>query len=124
MGSTQIEKGNLVKAVIATSNQSVEGLKKNLESQGDMISTMVRDTRQNIETVVGRTGQSIEELFRQTSDRLEVQLTNLDEELQKELSKSLGSLGSQLSSLSAKFVDDYTPLTQKLKQVVSMAKGV
>ena len=45
-------------------------------------------------------------------------------ELQKELNDSLEMLGRQLASLSNKFVDDYTPLTEKLQKVVEISKKI
>jgi molecular chaperone GrpE (heat shock protein) len=45
----------------------------------------------------------------------------LDTGLQKELTKSLEALGRQLASLSEKFVADYTPLTDRLRDVVRLA---
>ena len=84
---------------------------------------MTGDLRREIETITARTGESIERMFQDTSKRMETQLVNLDEELSKELTKSLGSLGSQLTSLSSKFVEDYTPLTEKLKDVVNIASS-
>ena len=48
----------------------------------------------------------------------------LDEVLEAELTKSLNSLGSQLVTISEKFADDYTPLADKLKEVVTIVEGV
>jgi DNA anti-recombination protein RmuC len=47
----------------------------------------------------------------------------LDRGLQEELTKSLDTLGRQLASLSEKFVADYNPLTDKLREVVRLAAG-
>lgn len=46
----------------------------------------------------------------------------LDKELEKSLTDALTSLGRQLASLSEKFVQDYLPLTEKLREVVRLAK--
>lgn len=46
----------------------------------------------------------------------------LDTELEKALTDSLTSLGKQLASLSEKFVSDYTPLTDRLRELVRLAK--
>lgn len=48
----------------------------------------------------------------------------LDKGLEKELNRSLESLSHQLASLSAKFVDDYAPLTERLKEVLKIAESV
>jgi len=48
----------------------------------------------------------------------------LDKELEKSLTDSLTSLGKQLASLSEKFVQDYLPLTERLREVVRLAKNI
>jgi hypothetical protein len=52
------------------------------------------------------------------------QITVLDTALQNELTRALESLGSQLTSLSRRFVDDYSPLTAQLREVVQMASNL
>ena len=49
-------------------------------------------------------------------------VVNLDRTLQKELNESLEALGRQLASLSNRFVEDYSPLTEKLKKIVEISK--
>jgi DNA repair exonuclease SbcCD ATPase subunit len=53
---------------------------------------------------------------------LEQQITLLDKALQDELKKSIEKMGSMLTSLSMQFVNDYTPLTAQLREVVRMAE--
>jgi hypothetical protein len=48
----------------------------------------------------------------------------LDKALQTELNNALEGLSRQLASLSAKFVEDYTPLTDKLREVVQLSKKI
>jgi ribosomal 50S subunit-associated protein YjgA (DUF615 family) len=50
--------------------------------------------------------------------------SSLDESLQNELNRSLQALGNQLASLSKRFVDDYAPLTEKLREVVRLAESL
>lgn len=112
-----------VDQVITYSNKSVEELIKNIESQEKQLISMASDSRKNIETIAARTGESVTAMFQDTSNRIEKQLVSLDEQLSNELTKSLESLGSQLTSLSLKFVEDYTPLTERLKDVVNIARS-
>jgi DNA anti-recombination protein RmuC len=49
-------------------------------------------------------------------------VVTLDKGLQDELNKSLETLGRQLASLSEKFVSDYGPLTDRLREVVRLAE--
>ena len=55
---------------------------------------------------------------------VENQLQRFNKILDEELSKSLKNVGNQLSTLSEKFVDDYAILTDKLQEVMKMAKKV
>lgn len=54
-------------------------------------------------------------------DIIHQSVSDLDAGLQNELTKSLETLGRQLASLSEKFVSDYTPLTERLREVVRIA---
>jgi len=112
-----------VKEAISESNRSVANLQKSIQEQAERLESTAQTTNRNIETVMARAGQNIDNLFQDSSQRIENQLVNLDKQLSEELTKSLGSLGSQLASLSSKFVEDYTPLTQKLREVVQFARS-
>jgi len=59
-----------------------------------------------------------------TNDQLKKNFEILDKNLEVELQKSLVSLGQQLASLSEKFVQDYTPLTERLREVVNISRQV
>ncbi|MEX1056953.1 MAG: hypothetical protein WED11_04435, partial [Natronospirillum sp.] len=54
------------------------------------------------------------------SDR---QLKELDAALQSQLTTSLQTFGFQLTALSEKFVNDYTPLTERLQSLLQVANG-
>ncbi len=66
----------------------------------------------------------LEEISNKNATRITEQIGKLDEQLGEELKRSLESLGNQLASLSAQFVNDYTPLTRKLREIVELAKNV
>lgn len=59
----------------------------------------------------------------QSVDKIHQSVVALDTGLQEELTKSLETLGRQLASLSEKFVADYTPLTERLREVVRIASA-
>jgi len=48
----------------------------------------------------------------------------LDKGLQKELNDALEALAGQLAALSNRFVEDYLPLTERLREVVQMARKI
>ncbi len=57
-------------------------------------------------------------------ERLERQIIELDTSMEEELNKALRSFGLQLTALSEKFVEDYSPLTDKLQEVVHLAQSI
>jgi hypothetical protein len=69
--------------------------------------------------------EAVEGVTRQLADlgaKIKDQVSALEEGLEDALQKSLSSLGQQLTALSEAFVEDYTPLTQRLRQVLQMAQ--
>ena len=48
----------------------------------------------------------------------------MESTLDKQLTDSISELGNDLAALSEKFVDDYTPLTRSLRQVLTIAEGI
>lgn len=69
----------------------------------DSVNQSQNGLHQQVETLVARTGS---------------QLEALDKALEQELTKALTTFGYQLTSLSEKFVNDYAPLTDKLRALV------
>jgi len=58
------------------------------------------------------------------AEKVERQVSVLDDSMEEELNKALQSFGMQLTALSEKFVSDYSPLTQKLQNVVKLAEEI
>ena len=105
-------------------DSTFQGLKGTLEdqslaltNQAQQLETMVTDTNRRLNT-------ETERIFRESTAGMTQQIQLLDTALQEELTKSIESLGSQLASLSGKFVEDYSPLTDKLREVVQIANGL
>ena len=87
--------------------------KKQIQIFGEMLNKTVPEIQ-----------NKVNEQIASTNDQLKKSFDTLDKNLEAELEKALVGLGQQLASLSEKFVQDYTPLTERLKEVVNMSKGV
>lgn len=87
--------------------------KKQMQIFGDMLNKTVPEIQ-----------NKVNEQIASANDQLKKNFDTLDKNLEAELEKALIGLGQQLASLSEKFVQDYTPLTERLKEVVNMTKGV
>ncbi len=102
---------------IDNSQVSMERQREALTNQAQQLETMVTDTNRRLNT-------ETERIFRESTANVTQQIQLLDRALQEELTKSIESLGSQLASLSRRFVDDYQPLTDQLRNVVRIADGL
>jgi DNA anti-recombination protein RmuC len=85
------------------------------DSQAEMQKILV----QNAAAIHREMSSNLQQLSAQTKD----QVVTLDRALTQELEKSIRTLGEHLTSLSRRFVDDYAPLTESLRQVVQMARA-
>jgi hypothetical protein len=99
------------------------------ERNNQTMSKAVEETAASIDRVLEgaskASAKAAEEHQRQISQIVETskgQIDLLDAELADVLTKSLEALGQQLAALSEKFVNDYTPLTDRLREVVRMAE--
>ncbi len=66
--------------------------------------------------------QGFEHAVTESNEILGKQIAELDRQIQAEVQRVVEMMGSHLASLSNKFVEDYTPLTDRLREVVSMAE--
>ena len=87
--------------------------KKQIQSLGELLNKTVPELQIKINEQIASTNEQLKKNFE-----------TLDKNLEAELEKSIVGLGQQLASLSEKFVQDYTPLTERLREVVNMTKGV
>jgi hypothetical protein len=88
-----------------------------LQSSNAEMKTLLTDTiKQSQEDI----GNSLKEQVATVKEGV----ITLDKVMQKELNDAIESMGRQLASLSAKFVEDYTPLTDRLRDVVQMSRKV
>ena len=62
--------------------------------------------------------QHVEAMTNKTSAHMQM----LDESMEKELTQALQTFGYQLTALSEKFVNDYMPLTDRLREILSVAE--
>ena len=74
--------------------------------------------------ITTKTAQQITTLNEELAEELRNNVTNINRSLEVALNESLTSLGTQLATLSNKFVKDYEPLTERLKDIVNIARGI
>jgi len=109
------------------------GLADTLEQYNQRMETMLQTTTNSMQTTTEQLTSSLESGYNkafsaldqkiiQSMTQTDKQLAKLDAALEQELNRSLKTLGEQLGALSEKFVQDYSPLTERLRDVVNIAE--
>lgn len=109
-----------------------ETLRNEASSSHDTVQIMIADAAAASQKAAADTARTVAEALQRTTNdefariagSLDGQVKQLDDALQKELTNALALLGSQLASLSKKFVEDYTPLTDRLREIVQLTRRV
>lgn len=109
------------------------GLADNLEKYNNNMQSMLSQTTASmnkatqgltseLQTAYTTAFSELDSKIVQTLTQTDKQIAKLDAALEQELNKSLKTMGEQLAALSEKFVQDYSPLTERLHDVVNLAK--
>ncbi|MCY4514390.1 MAG: hypothetical protein OXC69_04545 [Candidatus Tectomicrobia bacterium] len=101
--------------------QAVDGA---LQSMQASLNTAMEQHGRSIEVATTEMQKQTTEAWRRTSEALENNFKNFDQQMQQELSRSIETLGRHLASLSEKFVEDYGPLTERLREIVQIGGRV
>ncbi len=111
--TAQIEKG------VRTNNDALGAALKSsaqtLQAHGSQLVSLLEET-------IASANKSLNAHIRQSTEDSKKQILALDAALEEELRKSIESLGRQLAALSQKFVQDYTPLTDRLRAVLQVGR--
>ncbi|HET9535393.1 MAG TPA: hypothetical protein VFP43_08635 [Mesorhizobium sp.] len=81
----------------------------------------IKNSFQTVNAAFGNINQDFNKQMGELAAKMKEQVAVLDAALAEEL-KKLESLGRQLAARAEKFVSDYGPLTDKLAQVVNLAR--
>lgn len=103
---------------------SQEELTKVLREGATSFKDTLGDIRRSLLEATQTTNQEVNAHIKQLSERTSEQIAKLDVALETELTKALNTLGSQLASLSRRFVEDYGPLTEQLREIVRLSQRV
>jgi len=104
-------------------------LTQSVETNQKEVSKALAENVQLIRTSIQGTGQDFAKINQdfnkhlgELAEKTNKQVSALDAALAEELKKSLESLGRQLAALSEKFVSDYSPLADRLRDIVNIAR--
>ena len=112
---------NSVESAVRENNRMMQTQREAIDSQINTFQQSYEDIGQQQHKLISDLTGRVDKLMIENSERIKEQMTALDEELGEELNKALESLGKQLTALSNRFVEDYTPLTVKLKEILQLS---
>jgi hypothetical protein len=112
-----------MRALTDRSKQSHAEIINTLRVNSETLESSVASIRGMLLEAVQSTNTQINDHLRSLADKTTEQIVKLDTALENELSRSISSLGRQLTSLSKQFVEDYSPLTERLRSIVQMGRG-
>ena len=98
--------------------QNQDDMTKVLRESAVALQSSIADIRNLLLETTQSANTQLNDHMRALSDKTSEQIVKLDVALENELSKSISSLGRQLTALSKQFVEDYSPLTERLRAVV------
>ena len=113
---------------INRSQEDVRNQRRNLDRHASQFDELIQKTHEQFEKLINETNTKLttesERVFTESTRQIAQQISVLDRALENALTESINSMGNQLASLSTKFVEDYGPLTSRLREVVRLADGL
>lgn len=81
------------------------------------------EINQSLSASLQASQHNLQQRFDAMLESTQSQVMRLDDAMEVELTKALKTFGYQLTSLSEKFVHDYTPLTERLHDLIQLAES-
>ena len=127
MAKTIAESIDLQEKTLVNVSQDVKlAVDRTLRDLSEQSGLSIREYENSLHSAVTTASKNFNNLLTESTAKstsvLEQQTQKLDAELQAALKLAIEKMGNHLASLSNRFVDDYAPLTEKLRDVVQIAK--
>jgi len=114
--------GEEAKNVVPTITEQINNLTQKLEATVLNVTEKFESNSSLVAEFVEKSTADIQKAVDSHTEKIQNSIENIDKGLEEELSKALNSLARSLASLSAKFVEDYQPLTERLREIVRLAE--
>ena len=114
--------GELTHKLSHSIEQNNTSLTKILTQAAQDISRTVEEVSVSLAASVNQAHSGLAEHVQTMTDKTEAHMQLLDASMEKELTQALQTFGYQLTALSEKFVNDYMPLTDRLREILAIAE--
>lgn len=116
--------GEEAKTVMPAITKQIDNLSTKLEETVVKVTGKFESNSELVTKFIDKAMADIKTASEKHTESIQDSIENIDKGLEEELSKALNSLAGSLASLSAKFVEDYQPLTIRLKEIVKLAEKI
>lgn len=107
----------------ASIEQNNTSLTRILTQAASDITTTVQQVNESLATSVNEAHSGLASHVEAMTNKTDAHMQLLDQSMEKELTQALQTFGYQLTALSEKFVNDYMPLTDRLRELLSLAES-
>ena len=118
--------GDYVSELTVKLSSSIEqnnaSLTRILDKAATDISSTVEQVTRSLADSVNKAHGGLAEHVAAMTTKTNAHMQLLDESMEKELTQALQTFGYQLTALSEKFVNDYMPLTDRLREILTVAE--
>ena len=123
---------NMFKEFKSDLEGSFKGVGDHINQLSDSVEKEIKNTiqatnseiKQQITATYEDSFKRLETVQAKMSEDLNSSILKIDDGLSNMLTNSLNSMSSQLVTLSGKFVEDYMPLTNRLREIVEISKNI
>lgn len=100
----------------------IESVERSTDDMVELAKRISDAMERGAETMRVSLKETLQQTLQQTQEIMKKQFSAFDSTMEQELRSAISQLGTHLTSLSGKFVEDYTPLTSRLAEVVRLAE--
>ena len=116
--------GEQAKNVVPSLDQHIKSMTTEIVKMTQNAKDKITESSKLLEDTVIKLADKMQNFTDIHAKQTEKSIELIQKNLQTVLSRSLSSLAGQLASLSNKFAEDYTPLTNQLREIVRIAERV
>ncbi|MDA0710232.1 MAG: MotA/TolQ/ExbB proton channel family protein [bacterium] len=115
--------GESAKDVIPTVDKQVRKMVESLVQAASDSASHLERANAGLSSFVETSARTMQETVASQTEAMKSAVDRLDASLEEELTRALNALAGSLAALSERFVRDYQPLTERLREVVRLAEA-
>lgn len=116
--------GEEAKSVMPAISEQIQQMTTKLEATVLNVSEQFESSSSLVSDFVQKNMKDMESASEIQRDSIQKSIENIETGLEEELSRALSLLTGSLASLSSKFVSDYQPLTDRLREIVRLPEQI